>query len=143
MIKSTQIVIHNLTHQEVIQDRIPYYFRAFMDNYEEIFWAGMDITRIEVDEMLGIVRDEVDGHIMTLPEWPISSKKQLILQAYVRRHEKESSFKNSDGHPFLLVNKSLIFLKAGAGFGELALMSNLPRMASVKSATPCVLATLT
>lgn len=41
------------------------------------------------------------------------------------------------------MNKNLISLKKGAGFGELALMSDEPRMASVKTLEKCVLATLT
>ena len=67
-----------------------------------------------------------------------------MLQGYVRKHEKDPNFKNHNGEPVLLVNKHLINLHAGAGFGELALMSDINRMATVKTAvSPCVLATLT
>ena len=63
---------------------------------------------------------------------------------YVRRHESdESEFKDAEDFPFLLVNKHLVNLRQGAGFGELALMSKVKRMASILTATPCVLATLT
>ena len=29
---------------------------AFIKNYNEIFWPAMDITKKEVDEMLGVVK---------------------------------------------------------------------------------------
>lgn len=57
-LKASPITIHSMTHSEAIEDRTPHYFHAFMDNYEEIFWSGMDITRQEVDDMLGILRDD-------------------------------------------------------------------------------------
>ena len=40
---------------------------------------------------------------------------------------------NIEGDPVILINKPLITLEKGAGFGELALMSNVKRMASVRT----------
>ena len=60
MLKATQVPIHNMVNDEAIEDRAPCYFYAFMQNYDEIFWGGMDITRNEVDEMLGILRDDTE-----------------------------------------------------------------------------------
>jgi hypothetical protein len=108
----------------------------------------MDITRDEADSMLGILRNDTGefatGDIMYWPSWPISDSRKLMLEAYVKRHEKDAYFKNTNGQPFLYVNKHLVNLREGAGFGELALMSsNVKRMASVLTSTiPCVLATL-
>ena len=145
--KATPVVIHSMIHEEAIQDRALAYFRVFMENYDKIFWAGMDITRNEIDDILGILRDNCEGgsgQIINLPEWPINQHRQVMLQGYVRRHEKDPSFKNSYGEPVLLVNQHLINLQPGAGFGELALMSDINRMATVITSTsPCTLATLT
>ena len=64
---------------------------------------------------------------------------------YISRHDKAKNFFDMYGHPTILVNKHLVDLKAGAGFGELALMSvsEIKRMATVTSKTSCILATLT
>lgn len=43
--------------------------------------------------MFGILRDDAEGgsgKIIALPEWPIDKKKRLMLQLYIRRHEKDS-----------------------------------------------------
>ena len=64
-----------MIHEEAIQDRALAYFRVFMENYDKIFWAGMDITRNEIDDILGILRDNCEGgsgQIINLPEWPIN-----------------------------------------------------------------------
>ena len=51
-----------------------------MDNYDYIFWSAMDITKQDVDDMLGIVRDDGEGGsgkiLSAPPEWPIRAKKQ-------------------------------------------------------------------
>ena len=66
-----------------------------------------------------------------------------MLEGYVRRHDKDPGYRNPYGAPILLVNKHLVNLKAGAGFGELALMSDIKRMATVRTAVnPCTLAVL-
>ena len=66
MLKSQDVIIHHLTSDiaaksgednEAIESRLPFYFRAFIENYDHILWAKMDIKRDAVDEMLGIVRD--------------------------------------------------------------------------------------
>ena len=41
--KATPYVIHKMTHNEAIQDKLIHYFKAFMEHYDDIFWAGMDI----------------------------------------------------------------------------------------------------
>ena len=62
----------------------------------------------------------------------------------MRKHEHEKKFINFEGKPILYINKSLVVLNQGAGFGEVALMSDEPRMASVRTVgEECVLATLT
>lgn len=55
------------------------------------------------------------------------------MEMYVRRHEKGSTYRDSLGQPIFLINKHLVFLTAGAGFGELALMSDMKRMATVRT----------
>lgn len=147
VLKASPIVIHTMVHEEDIQDRALAYFRVIMENYDRIFWAGMDVTRDEVDDMIGILRDNGEGgtgKILSMPEWPINQQRQVMLQGYVRRHDKDPNFKNHNGEPTLLVNMHLINLHAGAGFGELALMSNINRMATVCTAvSPSVFLTLT
>lgn len=79
VLKATPYVIHTMTHNEAIQDKLPFYFRAFMENYDDIYWRGMDITRQNVDEMLGILRDDDgdgSGKIISIPKWPISKERQ-------------------------------------------------------------------
>ena len=44
VLKASPCIIHSLTHDEDFEDKIPFYFRAFMENYYDIFWAGMDIS---------------------------------------------------------------------------------------------------
>lgn len=61
LLKASPVTIHSMTHSEAIEDRTPPYFHVFMENYDEIFWSGMDITRQEVDDMLGILRDDGEG----------------------------------------------------------------------------------
>ena len=45
VLKATPIVIHTLTQNQDIEDRTPFYFKTIMENYADIYWAGMDITR--------------------------------------------------------------------------------------------------
>lgn len=107
----------------------------------------MDITKPEVFEILGtneLKRTNGKGKFAIVPEWPISERRQQLLCEYVKRHERDQQFRNLDGNPVIMVNKPLVNLQAGAGFGELALMSDIKRMATVRTATPsCILVTLT
>ena len=76
---------------------------------------------------------------------PLTSVKQTSLYNYILEHEAQEAelFSNSDGIPFLPVNRSLVFLQRGAGFGELALMSNtVRRMTTCRADTYCSLGTL-
>ena len=59
------------------------------------------------------------------------------------RREAEGTFSNLEGESVILVNKRLVFLSKGAGFGELALMSSVKRMASVRTVVDSCLAILT
>lgn len=45
VLKATSVVIPTLTHNEAIEDQTAFYFKTIMENYDEIFWAGMDVTR--------------------------------------------------------------------------------------------------
>lgn len=60
VLKSHPIVIESIIEEESVYDRVPLYFRAFMENYDQIFWAGMDIKKEEFDSMLGIVHETKD-----------------------------------------------------------------------------------
>ena len=74
MLKASPIVIHTMLNEEEIQDRALAYFRVIMENYEQVFWDGMDLSRQEFDDMIGIFRDNGEtgsGQIISTPEWPI------------------------------------------------------------------------
>ena len=94
----------------------------FIEHYDSIYWPGMDITRDEIDEILGIVRKESNNlsmhmpesngnAVLSMPEWPIDAKKQKMLRAYVHSHEKNPKYFNFDGIPVILVNRHLTMLK--------------------------------
>ena len=62
MIKSASLTIHNNNTlvsktKSDSMEQMKLYFDAFVENYDEIFWSGMDISRSEVDEMLGVEID--------------------------------------------------------------------------------------
>ena len=59
------------------------------------------------------------------------------------RREADGTFSNLEGESVILVNKRLVYLSKGAGFGELALMSSVKRMASVRVVVDSCLAILT
>ena len=74
---------------------------------------------------------------------PVNQFWYEFLAKYIRKHESSKQFRNSTGEPVFFVNKRLVVLEKGAGFGELALMSSVKRMASVVTATDSCFATLT
>ena len=140
VLKATPIVIHTLLASEAMYERTQLHFKAITENYEDIHWAGMRVAKQELDCILGVKRI---GGQWKMPKWPISDQKYKKFEKYVQRLEANPIYMNHDGHPFLPVNKHLVNLHAGAGFGELALMSNVERMATVKTSTSCnILATM-
>ena len=100
-----------------------------------IHWSGMDVGKEEVREFLGIESQE-DPYFFAKP---LSQQRRTQLWLYIKRHEAEEAYTNSEGLPCLLANKRLVFLENGAGFGELALMSDTKRMSTCKAEKPCTL----
>ena len=66
-----------------------------------------------------------------------------ILQDYIIDHELDSNFINSQGDVVIPINRCIVQLSNGSGFGELALLSDIKRMASIRTTVPSCLATLT
>ena len=81
----------------------------------------MDIVKEDVDNILGIPAGKND----TSESKPLNEFRQGLLKSYIKRRETaESPWLNIQGDAVILVNKRLVFLGKGAGFGELALMQN-------------------
>ena len=99
----------------------------------------MDITKDEVKAFLGLEND-VDDAKKALQ---LNDFRQGELQNYIQRRDLQGTFTNIVGDSVILVNKRLVTLGKGAGFGELALMSSVKRMASVRTVTASKLAILT
>ena len=61
---------------EAMEQRLCLYFNALIDNYANIFWEKMDISRDEADSMLGVERvaggDGSGEIVVSMPKWPIS-----------------------------------------------------------------------
>ena len=102
---------------------------------------GMDITKIAINQILGIDEGQSGRKGMTII--PLSNSRREILQDYIIDHELNPDYINSQGEAVLLVNKKLVELSTGSGFGELALLSDNKRMASIKTMERSSLATLT
>ena len=103
-------------------DKVDAYFRAFKKYYRDIFWPQMDITQDEVDGILGIDnRRNRDANFAK----ELNQFRQGVMQNYIQRRESEGTFFNLDGESVILVNKRLVFLSRGAGFGELALLTGV------------------
>jgi hypothetical protein len=66
-------------------------------------------------------------------------KQERMLDDYIRSHEK--SFVDQ-GKPYIYVSLRLVCLGSGFGFGELALMKDIVRMASVRTTCTTTLATM-
>ena len=102
----------------------------------------MDITRDQVAYILGIEDDtSLDARKHAKP---MSLLKKGTLAIYIQKHEDKEvpKFFDSEGNACLLINKSLVFLEKGAGFGELALLSDTDRMTTCRANTKCSLGTL-
>ena len=92
-----------------------------------------------MDEILGINNERHDVNFAQ----PLNEFRYGFLLSYIKRREEDGTFINAEGDPVFLINKPLILLNKGAGFGELALMSSVKRMASVRTSTDSCLAILT
>ena len=122
-----------------MEEKVEAYYRAFRRHYRDIFWPEMDIAQEDVDEILGINNERHDVNFAA----PLNEFRSGILQNYIKRREADGTFTNMEGESVILVNKRLVFLGKGAGFGELALMSSVKRMASVRTIVDSCLAILT
>ena len=100
----------------------------------------MDISKSEINVILGIVEGQRRGRVVNLT--PLTAARNGMLQDYIIDHELNSKYINSQGEAFIVVNRKLVELSTGSGFGELALMSDIKRMASIRTITYCSLATL-
>ena len=121
-----------------MDDKIKAHYNAFIKHYDDIFWPHMDITKEAVDEILGV--DSIDG-IKSVR--PLNTYREMKLKDYIVMRTVVEKFVDPDGKYFLMVNKRLARLHKGQGFGELALMSSVRRMASVRTTKDSCLATLT
>ena len=122
-----------------MEDKLDAYYKCFRQHYSNIFWPQMDIHQDDVDVIMGIDDERNDIEFAT----PMNEFRKGILQNYINRREAEGTFANLEGESVILVNKRLVFLSKGAGFGELALMSSVKRMASVRVVVDSCLAILT
>ena len=60
-----------------------------------------------------------------------------LLLKYIEPREYNPEIKDATGCPMIYVNKSIVKLGTGLGFGELALISSTPRMASIRASMDC------
>lgn len=67
-------------------------------------------------------------------------RNEREFDEFTRKHELKFS---ENGLPYILLNRRLVSLGEGTAFGEVALLSNVKRMASVKTTVPTLLATIT
>ena len=73
---------------------------------------------------------------------PMDNIKKVHLLQYIQEHEQDDSYFTSDGQPCLKLNRGLVFLERGAGFGEMALMSETLRMASCMATRKSLMGTI-
>ena len=83
MLKSTSVTIHTIPQTNTrFGTRSKLYFDAFIENYDDVFWAGMDITKAEVNTMLEISKGKE-------PKWPLTDQKNKdLLISYITQHKK-------------------------------------------------------
>lgn len=73
----------------------------------------------------------------------MTALRKFDLWRYIEKHEYSENFVNYQGQICMLVNKNLVYLERGAGFGELALLSgDSKRMSTCRANTKCSLGTL-
>jgi CRP-like cAMP-binding protein len=110
------------------------YIKAFQENFNIIFWPFMDISKKGVEEIFDLQKGVIHA------EFRLKGQKQeRMLDDYIRSHEK--SFVDQ-GKPYIYVSLRLVCLGSGFGFGELALMKDIVRMASVRTTCTTTLATM-
>lgn len=93
-----------------------------------------------MEDILGIEYDQKSGDATFLPWSKYPVKKRRLLKAYTKLHEKDKTSINMSGQPTLYVNRRLVFLGAGAGFGEMALIGDEKRMATIVTNSNCIFA---
>ena len=57
------------------------HFKAIIDNYEDIHWKGMRITKYELDTMLGVRKV---GGVRKMPDWPLNDRKYQKFEQHVK-----------------------------------------------------------
>lgn len=99
-----------------------------------VFWPFMNVTKKVMDDILGIKPGVSFAEIRLR-----GAKQERQLDDFIKAHHK--AFQDQ-GKPFIYVNQRLVNLGSGTGFGELALMSDITRMASVRTTCNTTLATM-
>jgi hypothetical protein len=107
------------------------FLNAIAENYSYIFWPKMLITEHQMSQLIKITHlaGRMFAEVKDFPkfeEWIVRYMKHNIDQ----------------GDPFIHVSKKLVSLGKGTGFGELALMSSGPRMASIRTLSSTSLASM-
>lgn len=100
----------------------------------------MDITREEVASILGISAYANYGTEVSAQK--LETARESKLWNYIEFHEERGNYFDSHGQPCILLNQRLVYLWRGAGFGELALMSDTARMSTCRANVDCILGTL-
>ena len=132
----------NLVTLSKQQKKIKEYYEGWKEFYQDIHWSGTDITKEKVAYFLGIEENpDLDPRVHAQP---LTNMKQTALYSCIMVHESQEPelFCNSNGQPCFPVNRSLVYLQQGAGFGELALMSDSVRITTCRADTFCSIGTL-
>ena len=83
--------------------------------------------------------DDIMGAKLNQSNWFTQAKNERAFDDYINKIETKQ---NENGIPFIFVNRRLVSLGEGCAFGEVALLSNVNRMASVRTTKPTILATI-
>lgn len=119
------------------------YFEALREHYCQIHWGEFDATKEQVAHFLGIEEDPSLDPIVHAKPLNLARTEALVAYIEVREAQEPEFYSNSDGVACLPVNRSLVFLQRGAGFGEMALLSDtVKRMTTCRADTHCCLGTL-
>ena len=62
-------------------DKILKYYKVFQDEYENIHWAGMDISKSEINVILGIVEGQRRGRLASLTPLTAPAANHLFKAA--------------------------------------------------------------
>ena len=103
-------------------------------------WPNMDVSQEQVAYLLGI-EDDLNKDPMKFAK-PLDQLKKSNLSFYINSREYSQILFNEDGQPCISVNKDIVQLERGSGFGDMALMSDGVRMTTCIATTKCCLGTL-